>query len=86
MPHKNDLDLGNRLVMRFASEQLPHRFDTIDSFFRRRGAYSRFKELLSSEGCLDKWHAYEADATRQALLEWCEENEIKLDETRESEA
>ena len=50
-------------------------------FFRHRGAYARFKELLLSEGCLDKWYAYEAEATEQALRDWCRANEIQLDET-----
>ena len=81
IPHKNDLDLGNQLALRFAEEQLPHRFATIQAFFRRRGAYARFKELLSSEDCLDKWYAYEAEATDQALRAWCTANEIQLDET-----
>jgi hypothetical protein len=81
VPHKNDLDLGNHLALRFAMEQLPHRFATIEAFFRHRGAYARFKEVLSSEGCLDKWYAYEAEATEQALRDWCEANEIQLDES-----
>ena len=81
VPHKNDLDLGNHLALRFAEEQLPHRFATIEAFFRHRGAYARFKELLSSEGCLDKWYAYEAKTTDQALRAWCTANEIQLDET-----
>jgi hypothetical protein len=81
VPHKNDLDLGKDLVLRFAEEQLPHRLGTIEAFFRHRGAYARLKELLSSEGCLEKWYAYEAEATDQALRDWCSANEIQLDET-----
>jgi Uncharacterised protein family (UPF0158) len=79
VPHKNDLDLGSHLALRFANEQLPHRFAAIRAVFQQRGAYARFKELLSSEGCLDKWYAYEAEATEQALRAWCEANEIQLD-------
>src|SRR5436190_5374505 len=71
VPHKNDLDLGNRLALRFVEEQLPQRLDTIVDFFRRRGAYARFKDLVSSEGYLEKWYAYEAEATEHALREWC---------------
>ena len=48
IPHKNDLDLGNSLALRFAEEQLPHRtrrrgfFDTVArtrvsrNFWRRK--------------------------------------------------
>ena len=78
VPHKNDLDLGKRLALRFAAEQLPHRLAAIENFFRHRGAYVRFKDLLTSEGCLDKRYAYEAQATEQALRNWCEANEIQL--------
>ena len=82
VPHKNELDLGNHLALRFAEEQLPHRFATIEAFFRHRGAYARFKELLSSEGCLDKWYAYEAEATDQSLRDWCTANEIGMSEAQ----
>ena len=47
IPHKNDLDLGNNLALRFAEEQLPNRYADVADFFRRRGAYARFKELLA---------------------------------------
>ena len=80
IPRKNDLDLGSRLALSFAEEQLPDQFETIAGLFRHRGAYGRFKELLASERCLEKWYAYEAMATEQALREWCRENEIQLDE------
>jgi hypothetical protein len=86
VPHKNDLELGNHLALRFAEEQLPDRLATITHFFRHRGAYARFKELLSSEGCLDRWYAYEAEATEQALRDWCKENEIQLDENRDQQS
>jgi len=43
-------------------------------FFRRRGAYARFKELLAAEGCLEKWYAFEAESTERALGQWCEAN------------
>jgi hypothetical protein len=33
---------------------LPGRYRDVEDFFRRRGAYARFKELLAAEGCLDK--------------------------------
>lgn len=81
VPHKNELELGRTLVLRFASEELPRRFATIEGFFRRRGAYPRFKDLLASEGCLERWYAYEADATERALRDWCAANDIQLDES-----
>jgi hypothetical protein len=81
IPHKNELDLGNSLALRFVGERLPDRYADVVTFFRRRGAYARFKELLASEGCLEEWYAFEAESTERALREGCKANEIHLAET-----
>ena len=78
IPHKNDLDLGNSLALRFAEEQLPHRYADIAAFFRHRGAYARFKELLAAERRLDKWYAFETECTERALRDWCAANQIHV--------
>ncbi len=78
VPHKNDLDLGNNLALRFAEEQLPHRYASVETCFRHRGAYARFKELLAAERCLEKWYAFEAECTERALRDWCNANQIQL--------
>jgi hypothetical protein len=78
VPHKNDLDLGRDLVFRFVEDQLPERYRRVRDIFSHRGAYGRFKELLAAEGLLEKWYAFEAEATEQALSEWCRANEIRL--------
>ena len=78
IPHKNDLDLGSQLALRFVEEHLPHRYDAVESFFRHRGAYGRFKDLLEADGYLEKWYAFENEATERALQHWCEVNEIRL--------
>jgi len=79
IPHKNELDLGNNLALRFAEEQLPHRYVTIAAAFRHKGAYARFKELLAAEGCLEKWYAFEAGSTERALRGWCKDNQIDVE-------
>ena len=73
VPHKNDLDLGRSLVFQYISESLPDDYETVRAYFHRRGAYSQFKELLRHRGHLDRWHEYEHQATRQALVQWAEE-------------
>ena len=86
VPHKNDLDLGNNLALRFAEEQLPHRYASVESCFRHRGAYARFKDLLAAERCLDKWYAFEAKCTERALRDWCVANQIHLVENGSQES
>ena len=46
VPHKNDLDLGKRLVLTFVGQALPNDLDEVDRMFRSRGAYRRFRDLL----------------------------------------
>ncbi len=83
VPHKNDLDLGSHLALRFAAEEMPDRYAQIEGFFRHRGAYGRFKELLAAEGRPDKWYAFEEESTERALRNWCVENDIQIVESNE---
>ena len=43
IPHKNELDLGRNLALRFVTYELPERYGHAKAFFRSRGAYARFK-------------------------------------------
>jgi len=78
IPHKNDLDLGRNLALRFVAQALPGHYERVQAFFRHKGAYARFKQLLASDGTLDKWYTFEARAVETALREWCLENSIQL--------
>jgi hypothetical protein len=78
IPHKNELDLGRSLALRFAEQHLPARYDQVEGFFQRRGAYARFKDLLEREGVLERWYAFEADAVEKALRQWCAENGLEI--------
>lgn len=78
VPHKNDLNLGRNLALSFADEELPDQYHTVASFFRSRGAYSRFKDFLEARGLLEKWYSFEARVTENALRSWCHENNIEL--------
>ena len=77
IPTKRDLDLGKRVALDFASEEIPDEFNNVNSIFGSRGTYSRFKSLLHSLGCTDKWYAYENKAMRDAVIEWCKGNSIQ---------
>ncbi|WP_431201392.1 hypothetical protein ACQ86E_19700 [Bradyrhizobium betae] len=78
LPDKRELGLGKPLVLDFAREFLPNDFDEVRYFFSKRGAYPKFKALLARRGAIDRWHAFEAKATEQALREWCVLNEIEI--------
>jgi hypothetical protein len=80
LPDKYELDLGQRLVWRFVRQEIPGLEPKIREIFSRRGAYSRWKDFLSNNDLLDKWHDFENNSTRQALLDWCAENGIPMDD------
>jgi len=65
-------------VLSFVERELPDDINTVVEFFRRRGAYARFKDLLHARSLLDRWYNFESCATDQALLAWCGENGILL--------
>ena len=79
IPYRNDLDLGKNLVIEFVSEFLPEELDRVYSIFRHQGAYSRYKELLSERGLLDKWYKFEDERQKAALKNWCAENGIEIE-------
>jgi len=78
IPHKNELGLGKRLVFEFVRERLPDQFRQVESYFSRRGAYARFKDLLERKGALQAWYDFEREAEEKALREWAEGNSIEI--------
>ena len=78
LPTKRDLDLGKRLVLKFARERLPEDLDDVRDIFSRSGAYARFKDFLHRRGALDDWRDYENAAEERALREWCAENGVEI--------
>ena len=79
IPHRNDLDLGQRLVWQFVNREIPGFTDIIRGFFSRRGAYSRYKSYLEEIGLLKRWHEFEDTKTKETLKEWCKENGVDID-------
>ena len=80
IPHKNDLDLGQELVLAFVKMHLPDEYERVRQIFRKRGAYGRFKNFLESRALLQSWYDFENQQVQQALRLWCQENEIELSE------
>jgi hypothetical protein len=78
IPDKRELDLGEPLVLDFARAFLPNDFDEVRSIFSRRGAYQKFRALLTRRNALERWYDFESKATEQALRQWCELNSIEV--------
>jgi len=71
VPDKYELDIGTKLAFDYTNTHLPDRYNEVRSIFRRRGAYGRFKSLLSDHRLLEGWYAYCDEKTQAALQEWC---------------
>jgi hypothetical protein len=78
IPHKNELNLGNKLAFAFIQEYLPTEHEKVRSIFHHKGAYARFKSLLEKAGKIEEWYIFEAGLTEQALREWCAEQDIEV--------
>lgn len=78
LPGKSELGLGKRLALRFVEEQTPALLSKAEEIFRHKGAYVRYKDLLESQGALERWYQFEAEATRNALLQWCSDHEVQV--------
>ena len=60
--------------------QIPGLKNKVQGIFSRRGAYSRYKAFLGELELLDAWHRFEDERTKEALLEWCKDESIPIDE------
>jgi hypothetical protein len=78
IPHKNDLKLGKALAVEFTSKYMPEELNGVHLIFRRKGAYSRYKDLLERKGLLDEWYQYENERQKAAIKKWCKENGIEI--------
>ena len=74
LPDKRDFGLGSFLALRFVAENIPDSYERVQQYFRKKGAYSRFKDELDRAGQLEEWYEYEQRATREALEEWSKEH------------
>jgi len=80
IPDQRELDLGNQLVFDFTEAELPQCYDQVRAMFRKRGAYGRFSELLERHHKRDQWHRFRDERQRQALRDWCEDNDLSIED------
>jgi hypothetical protein len=82
VPHKSDLDLGMSLAMEFIRLDCPVQLDYVREVFSRRGAYARYKAFLAEKELLQEWYRFENERIKEALLEWCDEVGLVVEEKR----
>jgi hypothetical protein len=78
VPHKQVLGLGKALALDFAREFLPKDYDGVRDMFGRCGGYRNFRALVTKRRVLERWYDFESKATKRAVREWCELNEIEI--------
>ena len=79
VPPAGTLGIGDGLVLRFAATHLADDQETVRDMFRDRNTEG-FARLLEERGAGEAWERFHAQATRSALLRWCEENGLQLAE------
>lgn len=78
VPRKRDLVHGRSLIRSFIREFAPNLTHEVNEIFSRRGAYRRYKDFLRRVNLIDQWHDYEQQHEKEAILAWCQENNLKL--------
>jgi hypothetical protein len=78
LPRRWELGLGRDLVFDFVRSDMPDEWDKMVEFFRRRGAYAEFRQMLRAHGKLDQWYAFETGAVEKALRDWSREHDIQF--------
>lgn len=78
VPHGLELGLGRRLALAFTEEVLPDSTSEVSGFFRRPGAYPRFRELLDRERRLEEWREFERLAIERTLRDWAEQEGLRV--------
>ena len=77
IPSLKELDLKQTLIFNFALNFVPEYYDEIRDIFRRRKAYRNYRELLIRIDALDKWYDFENKSTKEKIIEWCVDNDVK---------
>ena len=78
VPSKQELNIGKHLALSFATENLSENYNTVANYFRKRGAYGRFKDLLETTGKLEAWYEYERGCVKEALCEWAKSEGFRV--------
>ncbi|MCP5200408.1 MAG: hypothetical protein H6977_10365 [Gammaproteobacteria bacterium] len=77
VPTKNELEIDRRLAFEFTESHLSDEYEVVQEFFKKKGAYGRFRDLLERNKKLELWYEYQAKAVQEALRSWCKMHNLK---------
>jgi hypothetical protein len=78
IPSTKEFGLGKPLAIEFTRNHLSSDLNRVYTLFSSSRAYSNFKALLEKRGVLQTWYTFEQAALKNAILEWCNDNEISI--------
>ena len=78
IPNKRQLNVGKALVFAFVRQFMPHAYAEVAAFFRKPGAYGRFREMVEDSDLLERWRAFQDAGEKEAMRAWCRENGVAL--------
>ncbi|NML16869.1 hypothetical protein [Azohydromonas caseinilytica] len=79
VPDRDALAPARELALRYVRKYLPEETAAVGGLLEQPDGHARFKELLRRHNHLDAWHAYEAREFELALLEWAQDQGLKLE-------
>ena len=83
VPHKNDLDLGRSLVLRFVGQEMPRDYDTVTRFLSAARSLWPLQEPAGAAPQVGTVVRVRSNVRRtRHCSAWCEENGIQLVDAR----
>lgn len=80
IPHKDDLGLGQPLMLAFAYLYLPEDIDAVRAIFRQPNPYVRFNDLVERNGLFARWCEFEDNACDEMLRRWCRDVGLEVED------
>lgn len=80
IPHKDDLGLGQPLMLAFAYLHLPEDIDAVRAIFRQPNTYARFNALVERHGLFARWCEFEDNACDEMLRRWCRDVGLEVED------
>jgi hypothetical protein len=77
VPDKYQLNIGRSLVLSFCREHFADDYHEIFHRFKHANAYKWWRIFLDKHGAIQIWQEYRNRRTKEALIKWCDEQQIE---------